>query len=399
MTILAISRDWGTNPCIVRIEDNSNLSTISAAGYVFTQTRVISAIQKGTFEWVPTDEVLISYDGGQGYFSFNPVTGSFIPQASSGGGVTEQQVQTSSFNYSTASGSNDALIATLVPAVTALTDGLTVTLSSESYSNTTSSPTLQINALTPVPITTFAGTVAAGDIQPNQKYLFVYNENANEFQLTNPSRTTADTFQVQSSSYNYALDTGILNAYIGNVVPAQSSLTSGFIVMLQAINTNTGASTLTVNGTTAPIVLTNGSGLSGGEIIAGRMSLLIYNDNLDVFQLMNGVISSGGAFAWSNKASNFTAAANNGYIATAALTATLPIGTAAGQTISLMADSAGALIIRAPVGQTIRLGSISSSAAGTVTNSAQGDTITLVYSSSSTSWITLNDVGNSWSLV
>jgi len=400
MTILAISRDWGTSPCIVRVEDNANLSTITATGYVFTQAPVIAAIQRGTFEWVSTDEVLIYYADGQGFFTYNSLTGTFTPQSSSGSGVTEQQVQRALFNVSAATGADDAFVVTLNPVVTSLTDGLTITMDAAAFQNLTDSPTLQVNSLPAKPIVTFAGSTAPGDIQQNNEYIFVYSLTNDHFQLINPSTSTADTFQVQSNGYSYALDAGTTNAYVGDVLPVQLTVLDGFEVILRAINTNTGASTLTANGFTASIVLTNGTALSGGEIIAGSLSSFIYNDNYSAFQLMNPVISSGGSsFAWSNKATNFSAAVNNGYIATAGLTATLPIGTVAGQTISFIADSAGPLIIQAPASQTIRLGSISSSVAGTVTNSAQGDTLTLVYSSSSTSWITLNDVGNSWDIL
>ena len=91
MTILSISRDWGVSPSIVRITDDANYATISATGYVFGQLPVISALQKGTFQWISTDEILISYSDGSGYFTYNSTTGTFVPQAENTPTVTTIQ--------------------------------------------------------------------------------------------------------------------------------------------------------------------------------------------------------------------------------------------------------------------------------------------------------------------
>jgi len=287
MTILSISRDWGTTPSIVRINDNATLSTITATGYVFAQAPVIEAIQKGEFEWAPTDEVLISYADGKGYFTYNSLTGTFIAQEDPFGTVTAEEVQRAAFNTSAATGADDAFVVTLDPAVTALTDGLTITMDSGAFQNLTASPTLKVNALPAKPIVTFAGSPAPGDIQQNNEYIFVYSLTNDHFQLINPSTTTADTFQVQSSGYSYALDTGVANAYIANILPAQLTTQSGLQVVMTAVNANTGASTLTVNGITHPIVLSNGAALTGGEILVDGIYQFFYSAALTAFVLMN----------------------------------------------------------------------------------------------------------------
>lgn len=204
-----------------------------------------------------------------------------------GSGVTPEQVQAFAFNYQAASGVNDAFIVNLTPAVTALTDGLIVSMSSGALQNDTSSPTLQINALAPVPIVLWGGTPAPGDIQQTSSYLFIYNEAANTFQLINPSITTASTFLVQNSAYNIALDTGVANAYIGNPVVNPQVLQTGYQVILQTVNSNTGASTLQSHGFTKPILDPLGNALLGGEIVAGTFSVFMYWTTLDAFVLMN----------------------------------------------------------------------------------------------------------------
>jgi hypothetical protein len=148
--------------------------------------------------------------------------------------------------------------------------------------------------------------------------------------------------------------------------------------------------------------LTNGQiiiGSSGAQPVA---STLTAGSNVTITNAAGAITiaaSGGSTFPWSNQATGFTAAVNNGYVITAALTATLPSGSVAGQTIQFIVDTAGALVIQAAGGQFIRLGSALSAANGTATSAARGDCITLVYSTSSTTWIANSAVGGSWSIV
>lgn len=200
--------------------------------------------------------------------------------ASGGGSVTPQQVQTFAFNYEPATGVNDAFIVNLDPPVTVLTDGLIVSMSTGTLENETASPTLQVNALAPVSIELWAGALAPGDIETNASYLFIYNAADNTFQLINPSLTTANSFLVQESSYNTAIDNGAANAYdVTLLLAPQVAPTLGFPVYMRvgAGNTNTGASTLTVNGVTDNIILNNGSAIPAGSLVSNQLAYLIHN--------------------------------------------------------------------------------------------------------------------------
>lgn len=201
--------------------------------------------------------------------------------------VTSAQVQASAFNAAAATGVNDAFVVTLSPVPSALTDGLLITMDSGSLVNLTSSPTLKVNTFAAKPIVTFAGAPAPGDIQTNGEYIFVYSLTNDHFQLINPSTSTADTFQVQSSGYSYALDSGVADAYIANILPAQLTTNSGLQVLMTATHANTGASTLTVNGATHPIVLSNGAALTGGEILVNGIYQFFYSSALTAFVLVN----------------------------------------------------------------------------------------------------------------
>jgi len=81
MTITAISRDWGIDPCIVRIVTDDDLAAITTAGYLLDEAADIRAINHGDFQWVDTDYVLISYDGGIGFFTRDAVNNTFVAGA------------------------------------------------------------------------------------------------------------------------------------------------------------------------------------------------------------------------------------------------------------------------------------------------------------------------------
>ena len=64
MTVLAISRDWGALPSIVRMDVSDSLATITTAGYLTTSAIAASifALNAGAFTFLPSDVVLIYYN-------------------------------------------------------------------------------------------------------------------------------------------------------------------------------------------------------------------------------------------------------------------------------------------------------------------------------------------------
>lgn len=105
-----------------------------------------------------------------------------------------------------------------------------------------------------------------------------------------------------------------------------------------------------------------------------------------------------GSAPWTDEAAPFTAADGNGYFVTATAAATLPATPAQGATIYFIVDAtATVLTITANTGQTIRLGTTVSAAAGTAASTAWGDSITLVYRTADTSWIASSVIGN-WTI-
>ena len=82
MGILSIHRDWGITPAIVRISTTDSLAIITTPGYILAQQANIELVNSGTFEWDPTDYVLVYYSdngGSWGFFSYVPSTQSLVP--------------------------------------------------------------------------------------------------------------------------------------------------------------------------------------------------------------------------------------------------------------------------------------------------------------------------------
>lgn len=106
------------------------------------------------------------------------------------------------------------------------------------------------------------------------------------------------------------------------------------------------------------------------------------------------IAATTGAPTWINQGTSTTIAVNTNYFATGAATLTLPASPAQGDTIEIDVDTASTVILQANTGQVIRLGNTVSSTAGTMTNSAQGDAITLTYRATGTTWHGRGSQGN-----
>lgn len=96
MAILAISRDWGVNPSIVRISTDDTLATITAPLYLMTQEANIQDINAGDFQWNDNDAILITYEGGSNsLFQRNPVTQQLYAMPTVDGNQTRFNLQLS----------------------------------------------------------------------------------------------------------------------------------------------------------------------------------------------------------------------------------------------------------------------------------------------------------------
>jgi hypothetical protein len=77
---------------------------------------------------------------------------------------------------------------------------------------------------------------------------------------------------------NYGVDTGSANAYVVTLTPAAASYENGMILAFQPVNSNTGASTINVNGLGSKSIVNAASlALNGGEISANAICTVMYD--------------------------------------------------------------------------------------------------------------------------
>ena len=99
------------------------------------------------------------------------------------------------------------------------------------------------------------------------------------------------------------------------------------------------------------------------------------------------------AFTWIDQATSITLAVNTGYFVTAATTQTLPAAPTQGQTVKIIADTTGAVVVTANTGQLIRVGNVVSSTAGSMTSTLRGDSLELVFRAATSTWISIANNG------
>jgi hypothetical protein len=134
------------------------------------------------------------------------------------------------------------------------------------------------------------------------------------------------------------------------------------------------------------------SGINGNTVSSA--SYVTINSSTD--QL--GVAAIPATFSWSDNSGAFAAVSFHGYFITTTSTATLPASPAEGDQISFIVDTTNILTITANTGQHIRIGTALSAAAGTAANNARGDSITLVYRSTGTTWFSLGSPEATWTV-
>jgi len=212
-----------------------------------------------------------------------------------------------------------------------------------------------------------------------------------------------------------AVDSFIPNSGTSPVVPASDgSITlqgTGSITVVGGTNSLTPQLTgltnhsLLVGAGTATItnlgVATNGQlpiGSTGADPV---LSTLTAGTGISITNGAGSITinAAGSGLTWSDQAVSFNASVSNGYFITAgSVIATLPASPVEGSYITFIVDTASQFTIQANTGQFIRNGSAISSSAGTCVNEAQGDSIELVYRSSTSTWFSLGASQGTWAV-
>lgn len=89
MAITSISRDWGSEPSIVRITATNTLAEITTTDYLLDEADSIDALQNGEFEWLEGDLVAINYSNGEGFFTRDAVNNTFDALPASPGSLSD----------------------------------------------------------------------------------------------------------------------------------------------------------------------------------------------------------------------------------------------------------------------------------------------------------------------
>lgn len=124
MAIIQISRDWGSNPCIVRITSNDSYTDIIETGYLTEQNTNITALNDGEWTWLSGDTILVNFDvNSSAFFNISPDFATLLPQGGdSAAGFARVLEVAANGNDSTGNGSIDRPFRTIAGAMNFVTD-------------------------------------------------------------------------------------------------------------------------------------------------------------------------------------------------------------------------------------------------------------------------------------
>jgi hypothetical protein len=208
-------------------------------------------------------------------------------------------------------------------------------------------------------------------------------------------------------------NTFLLGAGVGSTATELGPLTDGQLIIGATAGAPAAANIISTDGS---ISITNGANSIDIEVAAGDDAVLTltadsggalnpFAGNIDVLGL-SGSKTSGATNVitvksppYADAGASATSTLNTGEFVTGAFTRTLPAsaGLADGDLIEYICTSASALVIQAVGSQKIRLGSSITSAAGTCTSTAIGDSISLRFRATDGFWYATSMIGN-WAL-
>jgi hypothetical protein len=114
-------------------------------------------------------------------------------------------------------------------------------------------------------------------IPPNVAYKYVFASPTDTDPPANPIWTVDQVVSSQLVTLYGGVDSGVADAYVVDFIANFSALTDGILIYWVASNTNTGPSTLNVNGLgPVPILNQDGSALLVGQILGDTMVTVMY---------------------------------------------------------------------------------------------------------------------------
>lgn len=180
----------------------------------------------------------------------------------------------------------------------------------------------------------------------------------------------------------------------GTATPAANALT---IAGGNGIDTSGSGSTVTVTFdiSEVPTIPTSINTDSGTVTPSGNAISILGGPGITVTG--SGSTVTVNSVVYTDQGGTTSVTSDSGSFATAAITLTLPAAPAQGDLVEFVCTTANALVVDAPSTHLIRLGTLISSAGGTVTSTAIGDSLSLRYRSSTTTWHAISIIGT-WTL-
>lgn len=131
-------------------------------------------------------------------------------------------------------------------------------------------------------------------VNPNTGYKFVL---ADKDDTDPPARPIFSVDQVRNAvllTLYGGVDTGSANTYVLNFAAPFTAYTDGIVIYWVPANTNTGASTLNVNGL-GPVAITNplGGALLAGQLVAGQFAAVAYQSGVFTLLSFNNIYLTG----------------------------------------------------------------------------------------------------------
>jgi len=261
-------------------------------------------------------------------------------------------------------------------------------------------------------ITSPGGSITVGYSSPNITIDVAGGGTAIE-QITVDNSTVPGTNPVLPLTGNVTITGGqVSNASLANVIQTHSVAANSFAIQIQRATTaaatdstkngvshfNSAQFTVDANG----FVSTSGTGVPNTITGDSGGALSPAAGNWNVLGLSGSKTSGSGSTLtvksppFSQVDASATSSLNTGEFVTAAVTRTLPasVGLADGDLFIYVCTTAGALVIQSVGAQKIRLGTSITAAAGAITSTAIGDSITLRFNATDGFFYAVSSIGN-----
>lgn len=154
--------------------------------------------------------------------------------------------------------------------------------------------------------------------------------------------------------------------------------------------TTTNRASLSTNATGVPtwLALTDGQLVIGSTAGAPAAANLSAGTGISIVNASNSVTinSVGGGVTWSDQGASVSVVSNSGSFSTASVTLTTPASPSNGDVLEFVNVFGASLVVKAAGTQIISITGSASSAGGTQTSGAIGDSLRLVYRATATTW-------------